>query len=49
MKCRKCHSPVHRCDACKGQTRTSGWGTKLTCSQCRNTGYQCGTHGGHWQ
>lgn len=49
MKCRKCGKPVHECSDCKGQTRTSAWGSVLTCRTCNSTGYLCGSHGGHWK
>lgn len=48
MKC-KCGARLHKCPDCDGQTQTTGWGSKLTCSSCRSTGLLCGQHGGHWK
>jgi hypothetical protein len=48
MECRKCHRPVHHCQACNGG-RASGIAGKLTCSKCNNTGAVCIEHGGHWK
>lgn len=48
-ECRKCHSSLHECSDCDGQTRKSILGDTLTCSTCRSTGKVCSTHGGFWE
>lgn len=49
--CEKCFKPLYACPACNGtggETALFGL-TKLTCSQCRNTGSRCPDHDGFWE
>lgn len=49
-ECRKCHRPLHPCDACNGgRPGTSLLGDKLQCKNCQSTGRVCDEHGGHWE
>lgn len=49
MTCSKCHTRLHECSVCKGQTATSILGDKLTCRACNSTGWVCGNHDGYWE
>ncbi|MBB5873525.1 DnaJ-class molecular chaperone [Allocatelliglobosispora scoriae] len=49
MTCEKCYAPLSTCPDCKGQTKTSLLGDKLTCSKCRSTGKVCHKDGGFWK
>jgi hypothetical protein len=48
-ECKKCHRPLRDCDTCKGQTKKSFLGDRLSCRKCNSTGLICSVHGGHWK
>ena len=49
MKCEKDGAPLQTCNVCKGQTKTSFLGDRLSCKACNNTGFVCPNHGGNWK
>jgi len=48
-ECKKCHRPLHDCQACDGGRKRGMGGIRLTCSRCNTTGLVCSQHGGHWK
>jgi hypothetical protein len=49
MKCERCFEELYECPDCRGQTKTSLLGDRLTCSTCRSTGKLCPKDGGFWE
>jgi hypothetical protein len=52
MKCEKsmCGKNLQLCPVCKGSGGgTGGFGNKLNCTTCGNTGLVCPEHGKYWK
>lgn len=47
--CTKCHKKTYECPGCKGKGGSHGLFGWLQCGKCKQTGYLCPTHDGHWQ